>query len=50
MQGSRFLAGEEDAQALRDRALGHLAGYFRGMASRLPLLILLEDLHWADDS
>jgi ABC-type oligopeptide transport system substrate-binding subunit len=50
MQESRFLAGEEDAQALRDRALDHLAGYFKGMASRLPVLILLEDLHWADDS
>ncbi|MGD9405253.1 MAG: ABC transporter substrate-binding protein [Anaerolineae bacterium] len=49
-QGSGFLAGEDDAQALRDRALGHLAGYFKGMASRLPVLILLEDLHWADAS
>jgi ABC-type oligopeptide transport system substrate-binding subunit/tetratricopeptide (TPR) repeat protein len=40
----------DDAQQLRNRALMHLADYFRGMATQSPVLILLEDLHWADDS
>ena len=40
----------DDAQAMRDQALACLVDYFRGMAAQLPLLILLEDLHWADDS
>jgi ABC-type oligopeptide transport system substrate-binding subunit/class 3 adenylate cyclase len=40
----------DDAQGLRDQALAYLADYFTGMAAQLPVLILLEDLHWADDS
>ena len=40
----------DDAQAMRDRALEYLAGYFQGAAAQLLVLILLEDLHWADDS
>jgi ABC-type oligopeptide transport system substrate-binding subunit/class 3 adenylate cyclase len=39
-----------DPQQLRDRALAHLVAYFRDMAGQFPVLILLEDLHWADDS
>jgi len=39
-----------DAQQLRDRALIYLHDYFRAVASERPVLILLEDLHWADDS
>jgi ABC-type oligopeptide transport system substrate-binding subunit len=48
---SPHLAGvRDDPQQLRDQALAHLAGYLQGMAAQLPVLILLEDLHWADDS
>ena len=48
---SPYLAAvRENPQQLRGPALDHLAGYFEGMARRLPVLILLEDLHWADDS
>ncbi len=48
---SEHLAGAlDDAQGLRDRALAYLADYFKGMAAQLPVLLLLEDLHWADDS
>ena len=48
---SRFLAeGPDDAQQLRDRALASLSDYFRALAAAAPVLILLEDLHWADDS
>ena len=41
---------DDDPQATRDRALGCLGDYLRGMAGQYPVLILLEDLHWADDS
>jgi ABC-type oligopeptide transport system substrate-binding subunit/class 3 adenylate cyclase/tetratricopeptide (TPR) repeat protein len=48
---SPHLAGVlDDAQQVRDRALTYLSEYFQGMAARLPVLILLEDLQWADDS
>jgi hypothetical protein len=48
---SPHLAGvRDDPQQVREQALGHLADCFKGMARRLPVLILLEDLHWADDS
>jgi ABC-type oligopeptide transport system substrate-binding subunit len=40
----------DDAKQLRDRALVYLSDYFKAMAAQLPVLILLEDLHWADDS
>jgi len=40
----------EDAQQLRDRALIYLGEYFRAVAAQRPVLMLLEDLHWADDS
>jgi ABC-type oligopeptide transport system substrate-binding subunit/class 3 adenylate cyclase/ribosomal protein L40E len=40
----------DDAQQIRDRALTYLGDYFKALAARLPVLILLEDLHWADDS
>jgi ABC-type oligopeptide transport system substrate-binding subunit len=40
----------DDPKQLRDRALTYLADYFKALASQDPVLILLEDLHWADDS
>jgi class 3 adenylate cyclase/tetratricopeptide (TPR) repeat protein len=39
-----------DARQVRDRSLVYLAGYFRAVTERLATVILLEDLHWADDS
>jgi ABC-type oligopeptide transport system substrate-binding subunit/class 3 adenylate cyclase len=48
---SPYLEGAlDDPKELRDRALTYLADYFLSLASRGPVLILLEDLHWADDS
>ncbi|HEX6888267.1 MAG TPA: adenylate/guanylate cyclase domain-containing protein, partial [Candidatus Nanopelagicales bacterium] len=38
-----------DPQGLRKRASVHLAEYFAKLAARLPVVILLEDLHWADE-
>lgn len=40
----------DDAQEVRDRGLAFLCEYFEGMAARLPILIMLEDLHCADAS
>jgi class 3 adenylate cyclase/tetratricopeptide (TPR) repeat protein len=39
-----------DAQQLRDRAVSYLIEYFQATAGQTPVLVLLEDLHWADDS
>ena len=39
-----------DTRQLRNQAQFYLAEYFRAAAARLPVLLLLEDLHWADDS
>lgn len=38
-----------DPQGLRKRATVHLAEYFARLAEQLPVVILLEDLHWADE-
>lgn len=40
----------DDPQQLRDRALIYLVDYFKAAAASAPILLLLEDLHWADDS
>jgi predicted ATPase len=48
---SPFLASIlNDAQQLRDRALVYLTDYFRAASLRRPVVVLLEDIHWADDS
>ena len=39
-----------DPRQLRDRALVYLADYLRAASAARPLLVVLEDLHWADDS
>jgi len=39
-----------DARQVRDRSLVYLIGYFRAVTERLATAILLEDLHWADNS
>ena len=39
-----------DARELHDRALVHLGEYFCHLASVDPVVVLCEDIHWADDS
>lgn len=39
-----------DPQSLRDRATVALAEYFAALSRETPVVILLEDLHWADDA
>ncbi len=39
-----------DARQLRTQAIQHMGAYFRAAATNDPMVLLLEDLHWADDS
>jgi class 3 adenylate cyclase/tetratricopeptide (TPR) repeat protein len=41
--------GMLDPLSLRNRAAEALAGYFARLSTRQPVVVLLEDLHWADD-
>ena len=45
-----LLPALHDAKQVAERALAYLADYFMAVATQAPVLILLEDLHWADDS
>lgn len=40
----------QDARQLHDRAMIYLIEFFRAAAERSPLVIFLDDLHWADES
>lgn len=40
----------QDARQLHDRALLYLTEYFRSACSGSPTVIILEDIHWADES
>lgn len=40
----------EDARAIHDRGTQGMVDYFRTLAERAPVVLLLEDIHWADDS
>jgi predicted ATPase len=39
----------DNAQQIRDRALAYAGDYFKAVAVHRPNVILLEDIHWADD-
>ncbi|RMG71253.1 MAG: hypothetical protein D6711_15655, partial [Chloroflexi bacterium] len=39
-----------NGEQLRNRALRILTDYFQKISARQPTVILLEDIHWADDS
>jgi class 3 adenylate cyclase/tetratricopeptide (TPR) repeat protein len=47
---SHLPAGQPDARGFYDQALLYLDEYFQTLAVQNPLAILLEDLHWADES
>ena len=50
-ENSVHLAGVlDDPQQLRERGAVYLGRYLRSVATQTPVLLLLEDLHWADDS
>lgn len=39
-----------DARQIRDRAFHYAAQFFTAVTRRAPAMILLEDIHWADNS
>lgn len=39
----------DSPQQIHDLAVGHLAEFFRSAAASATVLMLLDDLHWADD-
>ena len=39
----------DDPRQIRDRAFGYAAQFFTAVARARPAVVLLEDLHWADD-
>jgi DNA-binding CsgD family transcriptional regulator len=41
---------EHDPEARQQRLFGALMHYFAHLAAQQPLLLLVEDLHWSDDS
>lgn len=43
-------AALSDARQVRDRGLLYLLEYFQALAAQRPLVISLDDLHWADHS
>lgn len=47
---SSFIAGiASDPKQIRDRAFHSAAQYFKAIASTDPVVLQLEDLHWADE-
>jgi class 3 adenylate cyclase/predicted ATPase len=41
---------QADARLVRDRAYAALIEYLRAVTAQITVVILLEDIHWADDS
>jgi class 3 adenylate cyclase/tetratricopeptide (TPR) repeat protein len=39
-----------DPEQLRNRGLMYLGEYFKGLCAQAPVVVFLEDIHWADDS
>ncbi|PWB55474.1 MAG: hypothetical protein C3F13_04130 [Anaerolineales bacterium] len=39
-----------EAEQLRNRGIMYLGEYFKGLCAQTPLVVFLEDIHWADDS
>ncbi len=39
-----------DARQIRERSLVYLGDYFRALSRRGPVLLVLDDLHWSDES
>ena len=41
---------DEDPRQFQERARSYVRDYFEALSSTYPVVLLLEDLHWADDS
>ena len=40
----------DDPQQIHDRTLMYMVEYFQGISEQFPVVVFLEDIHWADDS
>ncbi|MBN1209787.1 MAG: AAA family ATPase [Myxococcaceae bacterium] len=47
---SEHLRGVEQGQQLHSRGMMYLGEYFLAICQQRPVVMLLEDIHWADDS
>jgi len=48
--GSRFLVGvKDDPKQLRERGQLYLLQYMAAVARQAPTILMLDDIHWADD-
>ena len=43
-------APSSDPRQARNRAMGYIAEYLQAAASQQPVVLMLDDIHWADDS
>ncbi len=50
MAGNERQESAVQARQFREQALVYLGEYFRALAQKDPVVVLLEDIHWADDS
>jgi ABC-type oligopeptide transport system substrate-binding subunit/class 3 adenylate cyclase len=50
LSGSAAVAAALRSGGFAEAATGQLAEYFRGVVGQGPAVVVLEDLHWADDS
>ena len=47
---SPYLAGIiDDAKQIRDRAFHYASQFFNAVAANIPVILYLDDIHWADD-
>jgi predicted ATPase/class 3 adenylate cyclase len=44
------LRGVGEGEQLRNRGMMYLGEYFQAMSRQRPVVMMLEDIHWADDS
>jgi class 3 adenylate cyclase/tetratricopeptide (TPR) repeat protein len=48
--GTNQAGSRSDGLLMRDHAIAYLTDYFKTLAAKSPLVLLLEDVHWADNS
>jgi ABC-type oligopeptide transport system substrate-binding subunit/class 3 adenylate cyclase/ABC-type dipeptide/oligopeptide/nickel transport system ATPase subunit len=49
-QSPHLRSAMHNPHQLRNKAISYLGEYFIGLSQKAPVIILLEDIHWADDS
>ena len=49
-ESEHLQAVHQDVKGFHERSLVYLGDYFHALAQQNPVVVLLEDIHWADDS